>query len=122
MDKRGFLYIKGRSDTMFISGGENIYPEEIEAEMMKMEKISGATVIPVKDNRFGSRPVCFLKVKDEFCYTKNELTENLKKSLPSFKIPDRFFIYKNLGTTGLKKDREYFAKMYRKQNYLKEIL
>jgi len=122
IDKRGLLYIKGRSDNMFISGGENIYPEEIEIELLKIKKIIDATVIPVRDSRFGLRPVCFLKVKNNFSYTKKELTSIMKKSLPSFKIPVRLFIYRDEGTPGLKKERKHFIKMLKKQSYLKEIL
>ena len=54
----------GRRDTMFISGGENIHPEEIEREILRFPGVLEAIVVPVPDPEFGARPVAFLRTAD----------------------------------------------------------
>lgn len=56
------LQVLGRKDNMFISGGENIHPEEIERALETYAGIQQAVVVPVADNEFGARPVAFLRV------------------------------------------------------------
>ncbi len=84
--KGGGLKILGRKDNMFISGGENIYPEEIERALLNTGLVKQAVVIPVADDEFGFRPIAFINP------TKPEivLMEKLSKILPSFKIPKKF--------------------------------
>lgn len=83
----GKLEIIGRKDNLFISGGENIQPEEIEAELKKLPMIDQAIVVPVPDSEFGSRPVAFL---DKF-YSLDKIQQTLKPILPKYKIPVHVF-------------------------------
>ncbi|MCK5214221.1 MAG: o-succinylbenzoate--CoA ligase [Candidatus Omnitrophica bacterium] len=88
----GYLTVRGRRDNMFISGGENICPEEIEKIIVDIPGIAQAVVIPVEDEDFGARPGAFIK------FTQAEITsarmrEFLGKLLPSFKIPIAFYIW-----------------------------
>lgn len=55
------LFIHGRADNMFISGGENIQPEDIEAVLLQYPEIEQAVVLPVDDYDFGQRPVAIVK-------------------------------------------------------------
>lgn len=121
LDKRKFLFITGRSDNMFISGGENIYPEEIEKEMLKMENVIDATVIPEKDEKFGLRPVAFIKVRVGSVPKKKDIVKFMQKSIPSFKIPDRFFLSGDIKSSLLKKDRNLFHKILKEKKSLIEI-
>lgn len=57
----GKLLVLGRKDCMFISGGENIHPEEVERALCSIESISQAIVVPVADVEFGQRPVAFIQ-------------------------------------------------------------
>ena len=52
----------GRKDSMFISGGENIQPQEIEERLSEISGIEQSIVVPVQDPEFGNRPVAFLKI------------------------------------------------------------
>ena len=65
LDKQGYLTVYGRKDNMFISGGENIYPEEIERVLLESILISDAIVAPIENAAFGKRPVAFIKWREE---------------------------------------------------------
>ncbi len=86
--QKKFIKIFGRIDGMFISGGENIFPEEIENLMYKSEMVHQAKVVSVKDIEFGKRPVVFVKYVDGFSEFK--LRNFLEKHLLKYKIPDLF--------------------------------
>jgi O-succinylbenzoic acid--CoA ligase len=79
----GKLEIIGRKDNLFISGGENIQPEEIEAELQKLPGIFQAIVVPIPDSEFGARPVVFLDPP----LSLNEIEKALATILPKYKIP-----------------------------------
>ena len=61
LDKEGYLTVTGRRDNMFISGGENIHPEEIEKALLSIKGIAEAIVVPKEDKEFGQRPIAFIK-------------------------------------------------------------
>lgn len=81
IDKLGRLHVLGRLDRMFISGGENIQPEEIECALLESE-VTQAFVVPESDVEFGFRPVAYVDGIPNL--------EKLKSLLPKFKIPVRF--------------------------------
>ena len=60
------LKITGRKDSMFISGGENIHPEEIERILLQFGKTEQVIVVAVQDAEFGARPVAFLKTGEDY--------------------------------------------------------
>ena len=88
---------------MFISGGENIHPEEIELSLLQFPAIERAAVVPVKDPEFGQRPVAF--VESSVSASEHELREFLEKSLPRFKIPELFLPWPENAEDGLKPSR-----------------
>ncbi len=83
------IQIKGRKDRMFVSGGENIHPENIERSILSTGLVSSVIVEPVCDDQFGFRPVAFIDsvITDEF---ESKLTVFLKERIPSFMIPKKF--------------------------------
>ncbi len=87
----GQLYITGRRDNQFISGGENIQPEEIERHLLQLPGVSEAIVVPVPDPEFGMRPVAFVGFESleasTFTARCLKLQLQLEKQLPRFKIP-----------------------------------
>jgi len=87
----GLLIVSGRKDNMFISGGENIQPEEIEAVLCRHASIAQAVVVPVKHSEFGFRPAAFIKGKEKGAINSSEISEFLLKHLPKFKVPDQFY-------------------------------
>ena len=78
--------MKSRKDNMFISGGENIYPEVIEKELCEIPGIIQATVVPIEDPEFGHRPLAFIQ-QENTNYTLEEVREHLKTKLPGFSLP-----------------------------------
>jgi O-succinylbenzoic acid--CoA ligase len=87
IDAEGRLRVIGRIDRLFISGGENIQPEEIEAALEQIEGIDRAVVVPVSHAEYGQRPVAFVRAAD---WSPTEWRRHLAERLPGFKIPDAF--------------------------------
>ncbi len=88
-NSQGNLVYKGRKDNLFISGGENIYPEEIEKALTSLTGVSLAAVVPIEDPEFGERPLAFIQT-DLPLLNKKELQEKLSSLLPKFCIPIDF--------------------------------
>jgi long-chain acyl-CoA synthetase len=59
-DQDGFYYFVGRTDDMFVSGGENIYPADVERMLEKHPGVAQAVVVPVDDEIKGTKPVAFV--------------------------------------------------------------
>jgi O-succinylbenzoic acid--CoA ligase len=87
----GQLRITGRKDNMFISGGENIQPEEIERALLECEGVLDAVVAPQPHTEFGNVPVAFVRLIPETPLDETALREHLLTKLPRYKIPKRFF-------------------------------
>ena len=117
IDEKGCLTVLGRRDNMFISGGENIHPEEIEKVLLSMKGIVGAMVVPREDSEFGFRPVAFIEQDKEMGPRVDEIVRFAQDHLPSFKIPVTFFpwphdmIEKSLKVS--RQDLQEFIKMRR---------
>ena len=97
------LKITGRKDSMFISGGENIHPEEIERILLQSGKTEQAIVVAVQDAEFGARPVAFLKTGEDF--SESKLQKFLEKQLAKFKVPDLFLALPELIESEIKHNR-----------------
>jgi fatty-acyl-CoA synthase len=100
MDEEGFFYIVGRSKEMYISGGENIYPIEIEEVLYKHPAISLAAVIGVEDEKWGEVGRAFVTLKPNKTVTPEELREYLLKNLAKYKVPKYFEIRDDLPLSG----------------------
>jgi O-succinylbenzoic acid--CoA ligase len=112
MNDKGYLKIFGRKDNMFISGGENVYPEEIELALCQLEGVLNAVVVAWDHAEFGKRPVAFVKTADNSEHLLTSLKERLRKVLPAFKIPDDFLPWPNwINTTRMKINRKDFQKI-----------
>lgn len=87
IDSRGRLHIIGRRDQLIISGGENIQPEAIEAQLLQHPEVAQAIVVGVADAEFGQRPVAFVQSS----LSAEALLQYLKPRLPGYAIPDYFY-------------------------------
>jgi fatty-acyl-CoA synthase len=85
-DEDGFFYIAGRRKEMFISGGVNIYPAEIEAELVSHPAVADAAVVAVPDETWGEVGVAFV-VGD---VAEEELVRYLTTRIAKYKVPRRF--------------------------------
>lgn len=90
MDAGGYLRVAGRRDNLFVTGGENVQPEEIEEALGRIEGVQEAVVVPVPDPEFGARPVAFVRMLDAANPPPN-LAGSLGALLPRFKVPDAFY-------------------------------
>lgn len=106
LDADGRLRVRGRMDNLFISGGENVQPEEIEEALRRLEGIEEAVVVPIPDTEFGHRPVAFLRTSGGRMDAR-DLTRALAFDLPRFKIPISFHGWPE-GFEGMKVNRAAF--------------
>ncbi len=100
-DSEGFLYIKGRKDDMYISGGENIYPQEVATKLLQHEHIVKATVLSVEDAIWGQCGVAFVVVKNNI--TEKEIERFLKHNLVAFKHPKHIILLNDIPLTSVGK-------------------
>ncbi|SDR78546.1 class I adenylate-forming enzyme family protein [Christiangramia echinicola] len=113
MDSEGFIYMVGRKNQMFISGGENIYPLEIENVLLKKNFVKEAAIVGINDENWGEVGVAFLvgNIKD---LNNEQLREQLKHHLASYKIPRHIVFLDSLPKSGIGKiDRKKLKKMYK---------
>ncbi len=96
------LLVSGRKDRMFISGGENIQPEEIERELEELPPVRRAVVVPVRDERYGQRPAAFVQTAERQAPDENQLRDLLADRLPGYKIPLRFLPWPQSVAQGMK--------------------
>ncbi len=102
----GLLRVTGRKDNMFISGGENIQPEEIEAVLSSLETVAEAVVVPIEDEEYGHRPVAFVRFDGRPMSTA-AMRDAVERVLPRFMAPVAFYAWpEEQAQEGIKVDRE----------------
>ena len=112
---QGYLQVTGRKDNLFISGGENIQPEEIEQALLQYPGMLQAVVVPVSDAEFGQRPVAFVQMQANPSVDAALLREYLSERLARFKIPIAFFPWPQEETfAGIKPNRRRLAELAEK--------
>ncbi|MBI5025050.1 MAG: o-succinylbenzoate--CoA ligase [Candidatus Omnitrophica bacterium] len=121
LNEDGTLTVLGRKDNMFISGGENIQPEEIERHLCHIEGIVRAVVVPVRSEEFGARPVAFVQTKEGIKLSRTQILSSLRECLPSFKLPDQIYSWPATSPQDLKADRSYFLRLIKDFSSLKVI-
>ena len=85
-DKDGFIYLVDRKKDVIITGGENIYPVQIEDYLRKNDKIKDVAVIGLPDNRLGEIAAAIIELKPEYTSSEEEINE-FCKGLPRYKRP-----------------------------------
>jgi O-succinylbenzoic acid--CoA ligase len=114
LDGEGYLRVLGRRDNMFVSGGENVQPEEIEDALRGLDCVEDAVVVPVPNAEFGERPVAFVRTLDG-APPPSGLAEALENILPRFKIPVAFHEWPADAESGrMKVDRAFFRERGRR--------
>ena len=87
-DDEGFIYIVDRWKDMYISGGENVYPAEVENVLYQLPEIAEAAIIGVPDNRWGETGIAFISLKSEQTLEEKDIIEHCLKNLAKFKVPN----------------------------------
>ena len=101
MDEEGFVYITGRASDMYISGGSNIYPREIEEKILTHPAIGEVAVLGVPDPVWGEVGVAVCVAREGAgAVTEAELAAFLAPKVPRYKMPKRFFFWDALPKSG----------------------
>jgi long-chain acyl-CoA synthetase len=88
-DRQGFYYFTGRADDMFVCGGENVYPGEIEKMLERHPVVLQAAVVPVPDEVKGEIPIAFVVLRDRH-FPLQELKRFALENGPAFSHPRAF--------------------------------
>ncbi len=86
-DADGFHYFVGRTDDMFVSGGENIYPADVERMLERHPQIAQAAVVPIEDEIKGQKPVAFVIRKGGHALGEDEVKRFALANAPAYQHP-----------------------------------
>ncbi len=98
MDQQGFVYITGRASDMYISGGSNIYPREVEEKILTHPAIVEVAVLGVPDKLWGEVGVAVCVAREPV--EEADLAAFLAPKIPRYKMPKRFFFWDALPKSG----------------------
>jgi acyl-CoA synthetase (AMP-forming)/AMP-acid ligase II len=87
VDEEGRLFVEGRDDEMIVSGGENVFPAEVEDQLAKHDAVKEVAVIGVDDEKFGQSLKAFVVTKDGAKLSEDDVKKYVKSNLASFKAP-----------------------------------
>lgn len=100
VDEQGFVYITGRASDMYISGGSNVYPREIEEVLLTHPAVAEACVVGMPHERWGESGVAVLVLGENAQATEGELLAHLDGRLAKYKWPTRFAFWPELPKSG----------------------
>ncbi|MDO3640040.1 acyl-CoA ligase FadD12 [Mycolicibacterium arseniciresistens] len=105
LDDEGRLFVVGRDDEMIVSGGENVYPIEVEKALIKHPDVAEAAVIGVDDAEYGQRLAAFVVLSgdaDRGATTPDTLKQHVRENLANYKVPREIAVLDELprGSTG----------------------
>lgn len=86
-DRDGYFYIVGRKKDMIITGGENVYPLEVEHTISEHLHVSEVAIVGLKDMKWGEVVTAFIVPKKGISLTKEEILAHCKSQLGGYKIP-----------------------------------
>jgi len=121
VDKAGFVYITGRAKDMYISGGANVYPREIEEVLLTHPGVSEVAVLGVSDPKWGESGVAVI-VPAEVGASAEELSGFLQNRLARYKQPQAYFFWDELPKSGYGKVPKHLIRtqLYERGDLLKE--
>lgn len=96
LDEEGYLYMLDRRSDLIISGGENVYPAEIESVLSAYPAVREAGVTGISDDSWGAVPAAALVLKDGAVFNEEEILHFCKERLARYKIPKHFAILQEL--------------------------
>jgi fatty-acyl-CoA synthase len=96
LDAAGRLFVVGRDDEMIVSGGENVYPIEVEKTLTAHPDIAEATVLGVDDDQYGQRLTALVVLADGAAVTEDDLKADVRENLANYKAPREITILTEL--------------------------
>jgi fatty-acyl-CoA synthase len=111
-DEHGRLFVAGRDDEMIVSGGENVFPREVEDLLAAHEAVCDVAVVGVDDDEFGQRLRAFVVVESGRDPSPDELKDHIKANLARYKVPREIVFIEELprNATGKVLKRELAAR------------
>ena len=111
-DAAGFFHVRGRIKEMFISGGENVYPAEVEAALLALPGVAQAAVVAVPDPRWGEVGRAYVEAAAGAALDPDALRVDLGRSLARFKLPKSIVVLPALPRTGSGKvDKNHLSQL-----------
>jgi acyl-CoA synthetase (AMP-forming)/AMP-acid ligase II len=112
-DEKGYVYFLGRKDDMIVTGGENVYPAEVEEAILSHPKIADVAVLGVPDEKWGETIKAIIATKGGENISEEEIAQYLQTKLSGFKRPRIFQFVSQLPKIGSGKlDRAQIKKKY----------
>ena len=99
-DAAGRLFVEGRDDDMIVSGGENVFPQEVEDVLLSHPAVAEAAVVGVPDEEFGQRLRAFVVPAAGAQVAPDELRDHVRARLARFKVPREVVSIDALPRTG----------------------
>ncbi|BBW98845.1 o-succinylbenzoate--CoA ligase [Geobacillus icigianus] len=96
LDEEGFLYVLDRRSDLIISGGENVYPAEIEAVLLSHPDVEEAGVTGIEDETWGQVPCAFVRLKPGAAADEEALRAFCRARLAKYKVPARIYFVNRL--------------------------
>jgi acyl-CoA synthetase (AMP-forming)/AMP-acid ligase II len=96
VDDAGRLFVVGRDDEMIVSGGENVYPIEVEKTLVSHSDVAEANVIGVDDEQYGERLAAFVVLAPGGSATPDALKQHVRDNLANYKVPREITILDEL--------------------------
>ena len=122
IDEDGYLTVKGRLDDLIVSGGENIYPAEIERIAIQYAGLKSCAVIGVKNEQWGQRPVLFIELHDPESFSLAGLREFLEHNLARLCLPELIYSLIEMPRTQIGKiDKEKLKVMIGSENVSRHL-
>jgi acyl-CoA synthetase (AMP-forming)/AMP-acid ligase II len=100
VDQDGYLYITGRASDMYISGGSNVYPREIEEKILTHEAVAEAAILGVPDRTWGEVGVAVCVLRPQASLSERELLAWMDGKVARYKLPKRVFFWDALPKSG----------------------
>ena len=100
MDAQGFLYITGRASDMYISGGSNVYPREIEEKVLAHPAVAEVAIVGVPDRIWGEAGIAVCVLRGGARLNEQELLAWLAPKVARYKLPKRVFFWAELPRSG----------------------
>ena len=102
-DEEWYFFVVDRKKDMFISGGENIYPDEIEAVLYQHPAVHMCAVVGVPDDKWGEVGLACVVLQPNSAATAEELLDYMKDRLARYKVPKRVVLMESLPLSGMGK-------------------
>ena len=127
LDEEGFIYIVDREKGMFISGGENVYPAEVEKIYLENPRILNVAVVGVPDEKWGEVGIVFIVMKEGEKLKEEEALKSCEGRIARYKIPRHVVFLTELAMTASQKIRrnklreDYLNQKFKKFSCRREL-